>query len=299
MRTAIYKIANTNNNKLYIGISNNPEARWREHLYYAKRKRNKLYNAMRKYGAGTFKMEVLHWCGSRDAAYELEQFVVEVAETRTHGYNTTPGGRGLGAGEQHPHYGKTRPAETIEKMRLAKIGKKRPQHEKDKIAQTMRKLWEDNPRPPPPSEETRRKIGLAGLGREVTAETRVKISAGLTGYVRPPMTDETKRKLSEIFTGVKHSPEAIEKIRKASTGRKYPSRKPQSAESRAKAAAATSATRTKNAKSVMCVETGEVYQSARLAAKECQVSEALVSMHCNGKMRGGKTKKGLSFRYVK
>lgn len=68
MRTAIYKIANTNNNKLYIGISNNPEARWREHLYDAKRKRNKLYNAMRKYGAGTFKMEVLHWCGSRDAA---------------------------------------------------------------------------------------------------------------------------------------------------------------------------------------------------------------------------------------
>ena len=149
-----------------------------------------------------------------------------------------------------------------------------------------------------PSEETRRKIGLAGLGREVTAETRAKISAGLTGYVRPPMTDETKRKLSETFTGAKHSPEAVEKIRKASTGRKYPSRKPQSAEARAKAAAATSVTRTKNAKSVMCVETGEVYQSARLAAKECQVSEALVSMHCNGKMRGGKAKKGLSFRYV-
>lgn len=296
MQTAVYKIVNTNNNKLYIGISNNPEARWLEHLHCAKRKRNKLYNAMRKYGAGTFKMEVLHWCNDRDRAYELEQFVVEIAETRTHGYNTTPGGRGLGAGEQHPHYGKPRPAEVIEKMRLAKIGKKRPQHEKDKISKTMRKLWENHPRPAP-SEETRRKISLAGLGREVTAETRAKISAGLAGYVRPPMADETKRKLSKIFTGVKHSPEVVEKIRKASTGRKYPERKPQSAGARARATEAISATRTKNARSVMCIETGKVYQSARLAAKECQVSEALVSMHCNGKLRGGKSKKGLSFRY--
>ena len=111
------------------------------------------------------------------------------------------------------------------------------------------------------------------------------------------MTDTTKQKLSAIFTGVKHTPEAVEKIRAASLGRKYPNRKPQSPEARRRAAESASATRTKNAKNVVCVETGEVFQSARLAARACGVSEATVSMHCKGKISGGKPKKGYTFRY--
>ena len=132
----------------------------------------------------------------------------------------------------------------------------------------------------------------------MTAETRAKISAGLAGYVRPPTKESTKRKLAIINKGCKHSAEAVEKIRAASTGRKYPDRKPQSAEARVRAAKSVSATRTRNAKPVLCVETGEVHASARLAARACGVSEALVSIHCNDKMRGGKSKKGLSFRYA-
>jgi group I intron endonuclease len=148
------------------------------------------------------------------------------------------------------------------------------------------------------SEESKIKIGLLGLGREVTPETRAKISKGLVGLVRPAMPEETKQKLSACNKGRVHTPEAIEKIRAAGVGRKHSNRKPQSVESRQKAAKSISETRTRKAKKVVCVETNETYPSARLAAQACGVSEALVSMHCNGKIRGGKSLKGLTFRYI-
>ena len=98
-----------------------PSVRWADHMRAARKgKQNKLYNAIRKHGAKSFSMQVLHWCDTRDDAYELEQFVIDVIGSIDGGYNTTPGGRGLGAGEQHPHYGKARPPEVIEKMRAAR-----------------------------------------------------------------------------------------------------------------------------------------------------------------------------------
>ena len=297
MRTAIYKIVNTVNDKLYIGITDNPDRRWADHIRYSAYKKNKLYNAVRKYGIASFRMEVLHWCETRDDAYELEQFVVDVAGTRDYGYNTTPGGRGLGAGEQHPHYGKKRPAHVTEAIRKANTGRVRPDHEKARISETLRKIRAENPMPPM-SEETRRKIGQAGIGREVAPETRAKISAGLAGFKRPPMSDETKAKLSAANKGRKHSPEVVEIIKAASTGRKYPNRKPQSAESRAKANESIRKTAAKKAKKVLCVETGEIFPNAKLAAEGCGVSASLVSMHCRGKMNGGKSVKGFTFRYA-
>jgi group I intron endonuclease len=246
MRTAVYKITNSVNGKLYFGLSAHPASRWSTH----KRRAidgyvSKLSMAMRKHGVAAFSFEVIHWCDSREDANELEHFFIEEAGTRLSGYNIREGG------DSGSH-----------------------------------------------SEESKIKIGLIGLGREVTSETREKISVGLTGYKRPPMSDETKQKLSKACSGFKHTPEAVEKIRQTSTGRKYPNRKPHSPETYAKAAKAISATRTKNAKKVLCVETGEVFESARLAARACGVSEALVSIHCRGKMNGGKSMKGFTFRYA-
>lgn len=246
MRTAVYKITNSINGKLYFGLSSRPSSRWSTH----KRRAidgyvSKLSVAMRKHGVAAFSFEVIHWCDSREDANELEHFFIEEAGTRFSGYNIREGG------DSGSH-----------------------------------------------SEESKIKIGLIGLGREVTKETRAKISASTKGVPKKPHTEDTKKKLSEIFTGCKHSPEVVEKIRQTSTGRKYPNRKPHSPEAYAKAAKAISATRTKNAKKVLCVETGEVFESARLAARACGVSDALVSMHCRGKMNGGKSMKGFTFRYA-
>lgn len=246
MSTAVYKITNLVNGKLYFGLSSSPAARWSTHKRRAKDGRvSKLSAAMRKYGVDQFQFDIVHWCETRAGANELEHFFIEECGTRGFGYNIREGG------DSGSH-----------------------------------------------SEESKIKIGLLGLGREVTLETRAKISAGLTGCVRPPMSEETKRKLSTACSGFKHTPEAVEKIRRASAGRKYPNRKPHSPEAYAKAAKAISATRTKNAKKVLCMETGEVFDSARLAARTCGVSEALVSMHCRGKMNGGKSMKGFTFRYA-
>lgn len=246
MKTAVYKVTNSVNGKLYFGISVRPASRWSTHKNRANAGYiSKLSAAIRKYGADAFSFEVIHWCESREDANELEHFFIEEVGTRVSGYNIREGG------DSGSH-----------------------------------------------SEESKIKIGLLGLGREVTSETRAKISVGLTGYKRPPMSDETKQKLSKACSGYNHTTEAIEKIRSASAGRKYPNRKPHSPEAYAKAAKAISVTRTKNAKRVLCVETGEVFESARLAARSCGVSEALVSLHCRGKMNGGKSMKGFTFRYA-
>lgn len=292
MNTALYKITNTINTKVYIGIASCPDKRWTTHLRCARNgKQNKLYNAMRKYGVSAFSMHVLHWCDTRDDAYELEQFVVEIAGSREDGYNTTPGGRGLGAGKQHPHYGKPRSPETVEKLRVANTGTKRPQCEKDKISITMRHILAVNPRPLP-SEETRKKMSAAALGREVAQETRQKISLGLTGLKRSPRTKEHSAKLAAVNVGRKHTPEAIEKIRQSSAGRKYPDRKPHTKEVYEKIGESIRRTRLLNGRRVELIATGEVFPNAREAAKACGVSEATVSNHCNGKV-----KSLLRFRY--
>lgn len=246
MKTAVYKITNTVNNKFYFGLSAYPTARWSTHKRRARDGYvSKLCAAMRKHGLDSFTFEIIHWCDSREDANELEHFVIEECNARTYGYNIREGGDSGSL-----------------------------------------------------SEESKIKIGLRGLGRKVTDETRAKISAGLTGYKRPPMSVETKAKLSARFKGCKHTEEAVEKIRAASAGRKYPNRKPHSKEARAKAAAAISKTRTNNTKCVLRVETGEIFQSARLAALACGVSEATVSMHCNGKIKNKGSRSGVSFMYA-
>lgn len=95
----LYKITNTVNGKMYIGITQNPEKRLRFHLYgncihnsvsYIKR-------AVKKYGAENFTTEIL--CeGSRDYIADLEVKAIELYKTRGKGgYNIKPGGE-KGAG---------------------------------------------------------------------------------------------------------------------------------------------------------------------------------------------------------
>lgn len=67
------------------------------------------------------------------------------------------------------------------------------------------------------SEETRIKKSLAQMGREVSRETRDKISRSNTGKRR---TAEAKKKMSEKKIGRKLSQEHVKKISAANTGKK-------------------------------------------------------------------------------
>ena len=109
-----YKISNTVNDKLYIGITKNISSRWGTHKFDSKRSKLPLYRAMRKYGFSNFKMTVIKEMNSwKDIAqYEIEmeknitdrwkdiaQYEIEMIKKYStfdicKGYNMTQGGEG-------------------------------------------------------------------------------------------------------------------------------------------------------------------------------------------------------------
>ncbi len=89
----LYKITNTLNNKMYIGVTIDPERRWSQH-----RRMNTncsvLKSAINKYGADNFTFDLLV-CGEDKYIDELEVKAIEKFNTVTpDGYNITLGGDG-------------------------------------------------------------------------------------------------------------------------------------------------------------------------------------------------------------
>lgn len=93
----LYKITNSVNGKLYIGISNNPKVRKNQHWNFEKRFNGKtiniLYQAMRKYGLDNFSFEVI-CVGTKDYILNLEVKAIALYKTteKQFGYNIKPGG---------------------------------------------------------------------------------------------------------------------------------------------------------------------------------------------------------------
>jgi len=190
MRTAVYKITNSVNGKLYIGLSTNPTKRWWEHRNRTKKTHTKLYNAFRKYGIDAFSFEVLHWCDSQEDARDLENLVVDVCETITKGYNMCPGGGGGIAGPDNPLYGKSLPPEVCAKMSAAAKKRGVSSTTIGKGTTALRQKEQD------PEWLARRnaKISEANKGRIMSDEWREKLS--IARRARPPVSEETKAKLS-------------------------------------------------------------------------------------------------------
>jgi group I intron endonuclease len=170
MRTAIYKITNSTNGKLYIGITADPMKRWWAHKNQTKKTHTKLYNAFRKYGVDAFSFEVLHWCETREDARELENLVVDVCDTIKNGYNMCPGGGGGIAGPDNPFYGKPLPPEVCAKM--SEAAKKRGFNPKTiEKGQAALRLKEKDPEW---LAARSRKIAIARKGYKASDETKAK-----------------------------------------------------------------------------------------------------------------------------
>lgn len=105
----IYKITNKINGNSYIGASINIEKRWKNHLQRANDGWNKeydkaLYKAIRKYGIDNFELKILENC-TPELLCEREVFWISYYDTYVHGYNSTPGGKGVSMpGEKHPNH---------------------------------------------------------------------------------------------------------------------------------------------------------------------------------------------------
>lgn len=94
MAFILYKISNTINNKLYIGQTITGLAkRWGQHKASCiRRKRSKLYNAMRKYGIDKFKIEEICRVENIEELNKIEKETIEKFDTVYNGYNITFGG---------------------------------------------------------------------------------------------------------------------------------------------------------------------------------------------------------------
>lgn len=119
------------------------------------------------------------------------------------------------------------------------------------------------------TEEAKRKIREANLGRHHTEETKKKLSDARKGEGNPMYrkhpSEETRRKLSESRRKHRHSEETKRKIGKA------------------------------HRKKVICIETKIIYESVSQASLEFGCSVSSITMACTGK---NKTACGYHWKYV-
>ena len=96
---AIYKITNILNHKCYIGQSNNPMERWKQHKYRAKngidKGKSAIHDAIRELGEENFLFEIIGWFKDYN---EKEKYYIQYYNSLVpNGYNIMLGG------EEPPH----------------------------------------------------------------------------------------------------------------------------------------------------------------------------------------------------
>lgn len=93
----IYKISNTINEKVYIGVTSRTiEERFKEHKYRIEERNNiHLYQAMKKYGADKFYIEQIDTANTIEEMYQKEKYYIQKYDSFNNGYNLTLGGEGV------------------------------------------------------------------------------------------------------------------------------------------------------------------------------------------------------------
>jgi group I intron endonuclease len=96
----VYKITNTVNDRIYIGLTTcDLKKRWKEHKSAAKTGSEKpLYRAMQKYGVDKFHIEVAYVASSIEEMRQVELKLIDElgAHTAVNGYNLTDHGYRIG-----------------------------------------------------------------------------------------------------------------------------------------------------------------------------------------------------------
>lgn len=118
----IYKLTNTLNNKIYIGLTTESiSERCRKRIAEAKYRKSRnsyILNAIRKYGSEVFKVEQLDTASSLEELQQKEIFYIQKynSTNRKIGYNLTKGGEG--------NLGLKMSDNTKEKIRQKRLGDK-------------------------------------------------------------------------------------------------------------------------------------------------------------------------------
>ena len=181
----LYKITNTINDMVYIGVTKNPKSRMNAHACSKTPTKSIIKNAIQKYGRDKFTLQVLV-VASQAYCYELEAKVIAAFNTITpNGYNICSGGKGaIGIfgeangmfGRKHSQKtiekmrarasGKVVSSETREKMRQARLGKKHSPEHREKTRISKKLSWQDP--------EYRAKMFASGFGGSHKEKTHVQ-----------------------------------------------------------------------------------------------------------------------------
>jgi group I intron endonuclease len=132
----IYKLTNTLNNKIYIGLTTETiSERCRKRIAEAKYRESRnsyILNAIRKHGSEVFKVEQLDTANTLEELQQKEIFYIQQynSTNRNIGYNLTKGGEG--------NLGLKMSDETKEKIRQRRLGNKWSDERKLKHSETLK-----------------------------------------------------------------------------------------------------------------------------------------------------------------
>lgn len=139
----IYKYHNRINNKVYIGQTTDLINRKSSHRNKSRYKKNKFYNAVRKYGWESFDFTIIEAINEEESIIseildKLEIKYISIYNSYYEGYNSTPGGhsaRGMKRSEKFREYCRKRQysRETRLKMSIAAKNKKVSEVTKNKL----------------------------------------------------------------------------------------------------------------------------------------------------------------------
>lgn len=246
------------NGKVYIGITSmKPEYRWNYGRGYMGKNSKGEYtqllmtNAILKYGWDNIEHEVICTGLSKKEAErkEIELIAKYKSNNREFGYNIANGGSAVGSVSE----------QTRVKMSKSHKGKKLSEESKRKLSE--KRKGENNPfYGKHHSEETKAKLKIANggvngfnYGKHLSEETKAKLSK--------INKDRFQNKENHPMYGKQHSEETKRKLSESKKGKPNPQKR----------------------KPVRCIETNEIFSSAKEAAEEKGVSSAKISSVCNGK----------------
>lgn len=192
----VYCIVNTQTGHEYVGYTvRKSSARWRRHVTDCHRYNSHFSRAIRKYGAESFSLIVLHQDLSAEEARLIE--IEEISVRKPH-YNMTTGGDGV------PGYRHTE--EVCQAVSKRFLGKKLSPEHREKIRSHL--LGPDNPsRGRPCPDHVKIAVGNAARGRVHSAEEIEKRRAKMIG--RKLSDAHREAFLSGLRTSVRCDPSGI------------------------------------------------------------------------------------------
>ena len=197
--SGVYSIIHRDTGMIYVGSSNDMNKRIGRHLSDAREggPNRPLYRAIRMFGAGAFDFEVLELC-EKEKNIERENFYIALFDS------ASIAGLNVMNKAAAPNFGYKPSASSIERNRLAQLGKKRSPETCAKIGAINKGRKR--------SLETCERIRLANIGRKHSQAAKDKVSAAVCGRV---VSLETRAKMSASMRGLKRSEESRRNIHAA------------------------------------------------------------------------------------